>query len=62
MRDRGRVLSLGFDGEAGDEVEAVLTIHPSAALRAPTSERRHELRQMLVGDLALAARHARLDA
>lgn len=62
MRDRGRVLSLALDGDAGEEVEAVLTIHPSAALRAPTSERRHELRDMLISDLRLAARQARLDA
>jgi DNA polymerase len=62
MRDRGRVLSLPVDGEAIADVEAVVTIHPSAALRAPTSERRHELRDMLVADLALAARRARLDA
>jgi DNA polymerase len=62
MRDRGRVLSLPGDGDVVESVEAVLTIHPSAALRAPTSERRHELRDMLVADLALAARRARLDA
>jgi DNA polymerase len=62
MRDRGRVLSLPGDGDVVESVEAVLTIHPSAALRAPTSERRRELRAMLVADLALAASRARLDA
>jgi DNA polymerase len=61
MRDRGRVLSVAVDGEAIADVEAVVTIHPSAALRAPTSARRHELRDMLVADLALAAHRARLD-
>jgi DNA polymerase len=61
MRDRGRVLSFPIGG-AIEAVEAVLTIHPAAALRAPTSARRHELRDMLVADLALAARRARLDA
>jgi DNA polymerase len=61
MRDRGRVLSLQLDGVTVEAVEAVVTIHPSAALRAPTSERRHELRDMLVSDLAIAARRARLD-
>jgi DNA polymerase len=62
MRDRGHVLSLAIGGDTVETVEAVLTIHPSAALRATTSERRHELRAMLVADLALAARRARLDA
>jgi DNA polymerase len=62
MRDRGRVLSLTVGGDTVEEIEAVLTIHPSAALRAPTSARRRELREMLVADLALAARRARLDA
>jgi hypothetical protein len=53
MRDRGHVqrwplVDAGAEHAAFD---AVLTIHPSAALRAPTSERRHELRAMLVADL-----------
>jgi DNA polymerase len=59
LRDRGHVLTLPVVGaEPPGPVAAVLTIHPSAALRAPTSERRHELRDMLVADLTLAAHAA----
>ncbi|HEY2728313.1 MAG TPA: UdgX family uracil-DNA binding protein [Polyangia bacterium] len=58
MRDRGRVLVLPSDDDDDDDdarsTQAVLTVHPSAALRAPTSARRQELREMLVSDLALA--------
>jgi DNA polymerase len=54
---RGRVLPLPIDGLAAP-VTSVLTIHPSAALRAPSPERRHALRAMLVADLALAAHTA----
>jgi DNA polymerase len=59
MRDRGHVLSLAPLGAPEQVVEAVVTIHPSAALRAPTSERRHELRAMLVDDLRVAGAAAR---
>jgi uracil-DNA glycosylase family protein len=54
MRDHGRVLGLALEGGEGALVAAVLTIHPSAALRAPTHERRLELSRMLVADLAVA--------
>jgi DNA polymerase len=54
MRDRGRILSLPSLGSHGQPVAAVVTIHPSAALRAPTHERRRELRDMLVADLRVA--------
>jgi DNA polymerase len=55
MRDRGHVQRWPVEG-ADETFDAVLTIHPSAALRAPTSERRHELRAMLVADLTMAER------
>lgn len=54
MRDRGHVLSLAPLAAPEHVVAAVVTIHPSAALRAPSSERRHELRDMLVEDLRAA--------
>jgi DNA polymerase len=57
-RDRGRVLDPSvnkFDQFAG---AAMVTFHPSAILRAPTHERRSELRQLLRHDLSLAARLA----
>jgi DNA polymerase len=54
MRDRGHVISLPSVLELERPLDAVLTIHPSAALRAPTSERRRELREMLVADLRVA--------
>jgi uracil-DNA glycosylase family protein len=57
-RDRGRVLDPRlnkFDQFAG---ATMVTFHPSAILRAPTHERRSELRQLLRHDLALAARVA----
>jgi DNA polymerase len=57
MSARGRVLALPVAG-LDAPVTSVLTIHPSAALRAPSSERRHALRAMLVADLALAAHTA----
>jgi DNA polymerase len=56
MRDHGRVLSMALSGAGSVSVEAVLTIHPSAALRGPTSERRRELREMLIDDLTIARR------
>jgi uracil-DNA glycosylase family protein len=55
MRDRGRALSLATT-DGGPVVNAVLTVHPAAVLRAPTSQRRGELREMLVGDLIVARR------
>lgn len=58
MNDRGHVLVLPIAELELPAVESVLTIHPSAALRAPTSERRHELRAMLIADLKVAARAA----
>ena len=54
MRDRGHVLSLPSLMSPDEAIDAVVTIHPSAALRAPTSERRRELRDMLVADLIVA--------
>ena len=57
-RDRGRLLDRRanhFDQFAG---AALVTFHPSAMLRAPTTERRQEMKKMLVADLALAARVA----
>lgn len=57
MSARGRALSLPIAG-LDAPVTSVLTIHPSAALRAPSPERRHALRAMLVADLALAAHTA----
>ena len=54
MRDRGRLLVLPSDDAEARSIQVVLTVHPSAALRAPTSARRQELRDMLVSDLALA--------
>jgi DNA polymerase len=53
MRDHGHVLSLSVE-EGGPLVKAVVTIHPSAALRAPTHDRRRELVEMLVADLRVA--------
>jgi DNA polymerase len=53
MRDHGHVLTLPVE-EGGPGVKAVLTIHPSAALRAPTHDRRRELLEMLVADLRVA--------
>jgi len=56
MRDRGRVLSLAPSHDDDGALDVVPTVHPSAVLRAPTSERRRELRDMLVADLELAWR------
>jgi len=58
-RDRGQALALP-DGPVtlGDALRLV-TYHPAAALRAPTPERRKELREMLSRDLALAGRLAK---
>jgi uracil-DNA glycosylase family protein len=58
MRDHGRVLTFAPDEDEGRLLAAVLTVHPSAVLRAPTSERRRELRAMLVADLGVAKRAA----
>ena len=59
-RDRGHALPAEvtpIDGAARGAVHLV-TFHPAAVLRAPTSERRAELRELLTGDLALAGRLA----
>ena len=45
-------------GDDGEVVSAVFTVHPAAVLRGPTAERRRQLRDMLVGDLAVARRAA----
>jgi DNA polymerase len=52
---RGQVL----DGP--DDMPVVVTIHPSAVLRARDSEERSQLRRGLVRDLALAAQVASPD-
>jgi DNA polymerase len=59
-RDRGRALSLPASPiqAAAPAAIKLVTFHPSAVLRAPTSERRSELREMLTSDLALAQRLA----
>lgn len=59
-RDRGHALpsqATPIDGAAPSAIHLV-TFHPAAVLRAPTSERRAELRALLTGDLALAGRLA----
>jgi uracil-DNA glycosylase family protein len=65
-RDRGRpldqsVLDLVLKDDAS-RPEALVTFHPSAVLRAPTSEMRKELRALLAADLALAERLSRQQA
>jgi DNA polymerase len=57
-RDRGRVLDPSFNKFDQFTGAAIVTFHPSAILRAPTRERRNEMRQILRLDLALAARVA----
>jgi len=52
-RERGRILA----GSNGWQVLA--TYHPSAILRAPTSEARHEMRKQFVADLRKVARRLR---
>jgi uracil-DNA glycosylase family protein len=58
-RDRGHALEAAtpIDGAAPSALHLV-TFHPAAVLRAPTSERRAELRALLTSDLALAGRLA----
>ncbi len=57
LRDRGQVFPLARElGAPAPDV--VVTIHPSAALRAPTPERRRELRELLARDLALVGARA----
>jgi DNA polymerase len=56
MRDRGRPLALAATERGQFTGAGLVTFHPSAILRAPTPERRHELRQMLRADLQTAAR------
>lgn len=58
-RDRGQVVSRPLPELGGLPLKALLTFHPAAVLRAPTSERRQELRALLVADLALAAQEGR---
>jgi DNA polymerase len=50
MKERGTVKS----GELANAILA--TIHPSAVLRAPDDDARHQLFQTLVSDLRLVAR------
>jgi DNA polymerase len=59
-RDRGHPLALATAPiqTAAPEAIPLVTFHPAAVLRAPTSERRAELRALLTSDLALAARLA----
>jgi uracil-DNA glycosylase family 4 len=54
-RDRGRALDLPADLH-GLVRAGLVTYHPSAALRAPTPERRHQLKDWLRADLRAAAR------
>jgi len=53
MQERGQVLPSAL----ADRV--VATIHPSAVLRAPDSERRRAAYDMLVSDLRVAAKVAK---
>lgn len=59
-RDRGHALPGAMTALEGAAVSAahLVTFHPAAVLRAPTSERRAELRALLTSDLALAGRLA----
>ena len=57
-RDRGRLLPLAFGIAHQPKLRGLLTIHPAAALRGPSSARRKELRAMLVDDLRLARERA----
>ncbi|HEX3696390.1 MAG TPA: UdgX family uracil-DNA binding protein [Polyangia bacterium] len=56
MRDRGRPLALPATGLGKFAAAGLVTFHPSAILRAPTPERRRELRQMVHADLQTVAR------
>ncbi len=59
-RDRGHALEASVTSlrEAAPGAIHLVTSHPAAVLRAPTSERRAELRALLTSDLALAGRLA----
>jgi len=59
-RDRGHALAVAVTPiqQAAPGATLLVTFHPAAVLRAPTSERRAELRALLTGDLALAGRLA----
>jgi len=59
-RDRGHALEATATPlhDAAPSAVHLVTFHPAAVLRAPTSERRAELRALLTSDLALAARLA----
>jgi uracil-DNA glycosylase len=52
-RDRGQWLTVEVG--ASTPVRGMVTFHPSAILRAPTPERRLELRALLTADLVAAA-------
>jgi DNA polymerase len=52
MKERGKVI------ESTSFKQVIATIHPSAVLRAPDDEMRHQLRAFLSHDLALAIRTA----
>lgn len=62
-RDRGRALDLARTPiqTAAPGAFQLVTYHPAAVLRAPTPERRAELRQLLTHDLAVARRLAGRD-
>src|SRR3569623_517212 len=59
-RDRGQALAAAATPlhDAAPSAVHLVTFHPAAVLRAPTSERRAELRALLTRALALAARLA----
>jgi DNA polymerase len=57
-RDRGQALDVPDVTVALGQTVKLVTYHPAAALRAPTPEKRKELRQLLTRDLALASRLA----
>jgi len=59
-RDRGHALPAAVTPihDAAPGAVHLVTFHPAAVLRAPSSDRRAELRALLTGDLALAGRLA----
>jgi len=59
-RDRGQALAAATTPiqDAAPDAVHLVTFHPAAVLRAPTSERRAELRALLTSDLTLAGRLA----
>jgi uracil-DNA glycosylase family protein len=52
--ERGQPFATETRGLPAAGAMGLLTFHPSAVLRGPTPERRHELRALLVADLTLA--------